>query len=797
MNHEFFIKKLSVTGSEEINYLGKAHTFLYWLLENNTLLKTDDNFTPIWQKQLSATSTFRSVHEASTNQDIIIEGTIQETADTFNKLLLIKLDSLGNLLWLKKYDNNEPVSKTFIKAIPTDMYIISNGAYIFTVDENGTIINQKLLKDKPDRNFTIDGIEFYNTKIYILGFTYTTQRIGATIILSTSLVIESSFRHYIPISFSGSSGGRFISKLNNQLILSTNSGDKKVLISFDLSNNFSVISAIQFNKSIDIVQNCNFINTNSNSCYVFGHQRTNSVPEEFDFFVYKISAGLSIDWVKKIENLEVIGTNFIASDNYLFIVPENNSQKWDRKTVIKTDTEVTFDCIDPFTDTDTIQSLSATRENYTFYEENISFNVTSPSYAFNDLSLYDVIQTCPPVASSDTSTIISNPDEIVADGVSTSIITVQLKDYQGLNITTGGDTVVIITDNGTVSPTTDVGNGTYTATLTSSTILGTALISFTVNGVNATDTTEVIFQEVIVYIPQSPHLYLQAAGSMGSDGSLAGIHLRWLLKNDLIKHLPKGNLATTTANYNKPDDFVKLFRASYIPAPTTYNLNQPPMAVENRLAVWVYKVNNIKVYLYFRNRAKYNTVRATLNPLTQTTQFLAAYDNEILELESKNELFFSVVFGTNPGGSPVVETEVLSVEANTLTAEKAITARKTFIGLSALSDTRILTENGRSFRFRPSDCEVTNITLEFYSILENSIENGAGWTNLGNFSLSTTDNEVFSRLEPATDTINGQWPRYNDDAFVNIQNYKDKWNVINPVTQSKRQTNGSGLYYSK
>ncbi len=407
------------------------------------------------------------------------------------------------------------------------------------------------------------------------------------------------------------------------------------------------------------------------------------------------------------------------------------------------------------------------------------------SFTVNGVSGTDTAQvTFVPAISTVLSTISASPTTINADGISTSTITVQLKDYAGTNWTNGGATVVIGTDQGTLTTTTDNGDGTYTAILTSSNSSGTALLSFTINGENATDTVEVIFEEVIIRVPQSPHLYLQAAGSTGADGSLAGIHLRWLLKRDLIKHLPKGNLATSTANYNKPDDFVQLFRTPYVAVPTAFDLTQPPLAVENRRAVWIYQVNDIKVYLYFRNRTKYSSVRATLNPLTQSAQFMAAYGNELLELESKNELFFSVAFGTNPGASPVVETEVLSVEANTLTADKVIMARKTFTGTAALSNTRTVTENGRSFRFRPTDCEITSITLDFYSTLADSIENGAGWTALGNFSLSTTDSEVFNRLEPTTDAVNGQWPRYNDDAFVNIQNYRDKWNVINPVTQS-------------
>ncbi|HEU5473721.1 MAG TPA: Ig-like domain-containing protein, partial [Actinophytocola sp.] len=92
-----------------------------------------------------------------------------------------------------------------------------------------------------------------------------------------------------------------------------------------------------------------------------------------------------------------------------------------------------------------------------------------------------------------TSTIAADPTTIVADGTSTSTVTVQLKDAQGNNLTSGGATVVIATDYGTVSGVTDNGDGSYTATLTSVTVAGTATLSFTVNGAAASATATVSF----------------------------------------------------------------------------------------------------------------------------------------------------------------------------------------------------------------------------------------------------------------------------------------------------------------
>ncbi|MBF0722994.1 invasin domain 3-containing protein [Sanguibacter inulinus] len=92
-----------------------------------------------------------------------------------------------------------------------------------------------------------------------------------------------------------------------------------------------------------------------------------------------------------------------------------------------------------------------------------------------------------------TSTIEAAPTSITADGISTSTITVQLLDTNGNALTTSGGTVVIATEGGTVGPTTDVGDGTYTAELTSATTAGTATVSFSLDDAPGTQTASVAF----------------------------------------------------------------------------------------------------------------------------------------------------------------------------------------------------------------------------------------------------------------------------------------------------------------
>ena len=118
--------------------------------------------------------------------------------------------------------------------------------------------------------------------------------------------------------------------------------------------------------------------------------------------------------------------------------------------------------------------------------------------AMSALNTYraDSLNSNPPSVAN--STITAASSSIPRDGTSTTLITVRLKDASGNNITTGGQTVVLTTTNGTFSgnstiTATDTGVGTYTATLTSSATASSTVISGTVGGSTITDTETVNF----------------------------------------------------------------------------------------------------------------------------------------------------------------------------------------------------------------------------------------------------------------------------------------------------------------
>jgi hypothetical protein len=99
----------------------------------------------------------------------------------------------------------------------------------------------------------------------------------------------------------------------------------------------------------------------------------------------------------------------------------------------------------------------------------------------------------PGPASTATSTISATPTSIVANAISTSTITVQLKDQYGNNQTSSGGAVALASSLGTVGSVTDNTDGTYSAVLHSGTAAGTATITGTLGGSSITDDATVAF----------------------------------------------------------------------------------------------------------------------------------------------------------------------------------------------------------------------------------------------------------------------------------------------------------------
>lgn len=277
---------------------------------------------------------------------------------------------------------------------------------------------------------------------------------------------------------------------------------------------------------------------------------------------------------------------------------------------------------------------------------------------------------------------------------------------------------------------------------------------------------------------QSASLILQSAGSKGDDGSAKGIHLRWLLRGNLGKnHLPKGDYAQTSHNFNKTNDYVKIYRAPYQSVFFTLDFNTPPTTVDDRHKLWIYNISDKLLYVYFLNTDIYAELRHGIDPLADSSGFMQKYNERsgVVEVECKNELFFAAkLVPSNFLSTSELKTETLSVEENTLTATKYLTSRKTY-PRSAFSNVLLICENGRSIRYQ-TNAVVNTIHFEFYSDFLLNTNTKGGWKELGRYALSLDDNQVFNWLEPTNGLVHGKWPRFNENAFVNINNYKKKWN---------------------
>lgn len=91
------------------------------------------------------------------------------------------------------------------------------------------------------------------------------------------------------------------------------------------------------------------------------------------------------------------------------------------------------------------------------------------------------------------SSVSASLTSIVADGKTTSQITVQLRDAEGVSLAKSGGVVTMSASRGTLGPVTDQNNGLYVATLTSSVAAGPAVISATLGGAALTNTVTVNF----------------------------------------------------------------------------------------------------------------------------------------------------------------------------------------------------------------------------------------------------------------------------------------------------------------
>lgn len=321
---------------------------------------------------------------------------------------------------------------------------------------------------------------------------------------------------------------------------------------------------------------------------------------------------------------------------------------------------------------------------------------------------------------------------------------------------------------------------------------------------------------------QSPYLYLQAAGSDASDGSSAGVHLRWQFLQQLQEHLPKGNLAAAGSTYaasygfNRPDDFVKIYRSPYtetFPLTINFGTTAPSKAESTEGGIdWTFDgikpdalfANKRSVKVRFKNTSSYTTARSGRNPVGNaaiSNDIITKYQG-VIEVEVvSGPLMFALEVSVAVVTTPNVKIEGLSYPVEARALIPTISCREEF---TTAGPHKVFSEMIRRFRFKCQGCYPTILKMEVYEDYYIGAERRFAWERIGEYSLSLNQTEVFNRLEDTSRfTVNNQWPRYNrapigtdpnePGAKVSVANYRDRWD---PVTGYRGRDMESGVRYA-
>lgn len=308
---------------------------------------------------------------------------------------------------------------------------------------------------------------------------------------------------------------------------------------------------------------------------------------------------------------------------------------------------------------------------------------------------------------------------------------------------------------------------------------------------------------------QSPYVYLQAAGSTAADDSVYGFHLRWIFLRSLgDKHLAKGDLSgssgpyPSTLNFNRDDDFVKIYRAEFREEFwTTISLGAPPNAVveSGLVRMWSYthllpvpsRPSNLNtVEILFPSIAQYDTVRATINPASNPMGFIQQYGG-VIEARVKDKLSFLVrVFLSNVNPSPLgvgfVKLETVSLPDALDPTSAQLSCRKHLQNLSPNDTPETICENIHRIRFSYGG-NVAPIRLRFltYDDYLMGLEDRypMDWVQLGDYALTIDTPVAHQRLEEvAKFVVHNTWRKFNEptpsgEFRVNVDNYQHRWSM--------------------
>jgi hypothetical protein len=308
---------------------------------------------------------------------------------------------------------------------------------------------------------------------------------------------------------------------------------------------------------------------------------------------------------------------------------------------------------------------------------------------------------------------------------------------------------------------------------------------------------------------QSPYAYLQGAGSDGSDGTSAGIDLRWTFLRSLgNQHLPKGDFAApggpfeTTTGFSRADDYVRIYKSPYS---NKFHASHVRLAETSSKRVletggsrrWHYDTHPIPeapavtttLELRFTDVLLYDFVRATVNPATDPLEFLRRYTGRI-EMQALGKHLLNIVVSFEPHVTdpsltgPTAWGEAVSTRNRFTPPDLYVSCREELPANAASQSLGFTCEDIRHIRFRYVNSFPFMVDFQTYEdyILGTFMSGQIRWLSVGRFSLMLDDGQVKDALLNAPhDDVDKRWPKYNEanpatgEFTVSTKNYIDRW----------------------
>lgn len=219
------------------------------------------------------------------------------------------------------------------------------------------------------------------------------------------------------------------------------------------------------------------------------HQNSQGIFFSVSNQLYKCNSGLTgIDWVKMIRVPELSRANNLLINKSIGNSFDAYSTRTAGEEFSIASTGLDYDSCKT---APVEENVALIRQNFAIKRIDISIEEFSPR-EYEDPSVEvislknEMEELCSaiPIPDLEKSTITANPTSIAADGTATSQITVTLKDAQGNTVNPSNHTVQITTNAGTwTGGVTTTGNGIYKRQLRSSTTQQTATVTFSVTGI--------------------------------------------------------------------------------------------------------------------------------------------------------------------------------------------------------------------------------------------------------------------------------------------------------------------------